>query len=320
MSTKTFYDLSVFDPKSIDPETENFNKMIEETMSSQPPYYTMIPQKIRDERESGKSIWGPIKRLDEAQDRLIPSPSGEVPVRVFVPDTVDGVFLHIHGGGFMLSRAYYFDERLAEISDKANIAVVSVDYRLAPENPYPAGPDDCEAVAVWLAEKAKSEFGSEKMVIGGESAGANLSAVTLLRMRDRHGFTGFSGANLVFGGFDLSMTPSVRNWGERNLVLTTKVIEWFHENYAPDDKLRDPDISPIYADLSGMPPALFTVGTSDLLLDDTLFMHARWSAAGNSSELAVYPGGAHGFIAFPIEIAKQANARMVDFIGEMILS
>jgi acetyl esterase/lipase len=101
------------------------------------------------------------------------------------------VYLHIHGGGFMLGRAYQYDEMMAAIAGACQVATVSVDYRLAPEDPYPAGPDDCETAAVWLAENAASEFGTDRLIIGGESAGANLSAVTLLRMRDRHGFSGF---------------------------------------------------------------------------------------------------------------------------------
>lgn len=115
------------------------------------------------------------------------------------------------------------------------------------------------------------------------------------------------------------MTPSARNWGENNLILTTKVIEWFHHNYVPAEKLGDPDVSPLQADLSNMPPALFTIGTMDPLLDDTLFIHARWVAAGNRAELAIYPGGAHGFTAFPIGIANQANNKIMDFIVKMAL-
>ena len=81
---------------------------------------------------------------------------------------------------------------------------------------------------------------------------------------------------------------------------------------APDT--RDPDISPLYADLRSLPPALFTVGTSDGLLDDSLFMYARYIAAGNRAELAIYPGGAHAFNYFPIAISEQANARMDEFL------
>jgi acetyl esterase/lipase len=80
------------------------------------------------------------------------------------------------------------------------------------------------------------------------------------------------------------------------------------------ENLFDPDISPLYADLFGLPPAIFTIGTLDPLMDDTLFMYMRWLAAGNKAELAVYPGGIHVFNLFPIELARKANTRINDFI------
>ena len=311
----------LFSPEAVDEETAKFNEKLEALLATMPPTYTMTPQQIREGIELGKSFMGPIKRLDEGQDRVVKGPDRNVPIRVFMPDKVQGVYLHIHGGGFVLGRPYHFDEALSATSKRSNVAVVSVDYRLAPEDPYPAGADDCETVAVWLIKNAKTEFGSERIVIGGESAGANLSAVTLLRMRDRHGFTGFLGANLVFGCYDISMTPSQRNWGERNLIISTPMINYFNAHYVPHvEKWDDPDISPLYADLSDMPPALFTVGTLDPLLDDTLFMHVRWLAAGNRAELAVYPGGTHAFNAFPIKIAEQANDRMYRFIKERCMA
>jgi len=96
----------------------------------------------------------------------------------------------------------------------------------------------------------------------------------------------------VYGVFDLSMTPSQRAFGNERLVLRTREIAKFYEK--PSCRTirigRDPDVSPLYADLRGLPPALFTVGTRDALIDDSLFMHARWLAAGNPAELAVYPG------------------------------
>jgi acetyl esterase/lipase len=142
-----------------------------------------------------------------------------------------------------------------------------------------------------------------------------LSAVTLLRLRDRHGFSDFRAANLVFGAFDLSFTPSVRNWGTRNLILNTPIIEWFTNHFVAHERRRDPDVSPLYADLGNMPPALFTVGTLDPLLDDSLFMHTRWLAAGNEAELAVYPGCIHGFTAFPTEAGRTANLRQLEFLN-----
>ena len=155
-------------------------------------------------------------------------------------------------------------------------------------------------------------------MIGGESAGGHLSAATLLRLRDRHGFTGFAAANLIYGVYDLTMTPSQARWGERNLVLSTPIIAWFYDQFIPAERRRDPDVSPLYADLSNMPPALFTVGTLDPLLDDSLFMHARWVAAGNEAELAVYPGGVHGMDAFPTPLARDATSRMHAFITRAV--
>ena len=145
-----------------------------------------------------------------------------------------------------------------------------------------------------------------------------LAAVTLLRLRDRHGITGaFGAAVLQYGGFDLSMTPSQRLWGERNLVLSEPIINWFGDQFLPGARPRAtprPDISPLFAELSGMPPAIFTVGTQDPLLDDTLFMEARWRAAGHATELRVWPEAPHGFISLPMSVADVALSAEYDFL------
>jgi acetyl esterase len=297
-----------FAPEAIDPETREFNEELEATYANLPPTHTVPPQVTRDARESGAGIFGPVVTVDEAEDRTIPAAHGEVPVRVLVPPgDVRGVYLHIHGGGWVLGRAHHADVRNWHIARHLGVAVVSVDYRLAPEHPYPAGPDDCEGAALWLANNARAEFGADRLLIGGESAGGHLAATTLLRMRDKHGYADWVAANLVYGVYDLTPPPSARNWGERNLVLSTPTMMWFYDCFVGDRDRQDPEISPLYADLRGMPPALFTVGTMDPLLDDTLFMHARWIAAGNKAELAVYPGGVHGFNGFPMKLGQKAN-------------
>ncbi len=245
-------------------------------------------------------------------DRTIPGPAGPLGVRTFVPDDVRAVYFDVHGGGFFMGAPGMDDRDNAEIARRAHCAIVSVDYRLAPEHPYPAGPDDCEAAAVWLLAHAKREFGSERLVIGGGSAGGNLAAATLLRIRDRHqSAQRFLAANLVFGVYDVSGTPSQRRQG----------MTGFRDLYLPEitgEGRRVPDISPLYADLSGLPPALFTVGTNDYLYDDSLFMHARWRAAGNASELAIYPECIHGFTVFPIAMARAANARIYDWLAKQV--
>jgi len=116
----------------------------------------------------------------------------------------------------------------------------------------------------------------------------------------------------------MSLTPSQRRFGDTRLVLRTIDIVQFANAFLPTiTERRDPDISPLFADLRGLCPALFSVGTADALLDDTLFMHARWLAAGNAAELAIYPGGAHGFTLFPNTLAQQAEARMVAFLTQV---
>jgi len=305
-----------FAPESIAAETTQFNHNLEEMLATVPSVIDVPPEATRQAREAGQGIFGPLVRLDElAQTRAIEGSAGPIPLRIFTPETIDGVLLHIHGGGWVIGGAHHQDPYLWELATQANLAVVSVEYRLAPEHPYPAGPDDCETAALWLVHNAAQEFGTKRLLIGGESAGAHLSTVTLLRMRDRHGYTGFRGANLVYGVYDLTMTPSAYAWGERYLILSGPIMRWFADHFVPAERRRQPDVSPLYADLAGLPPALFTVGTLDPLRDDSLFMHQRWLAANNEAELAVYPGGVHAFNMMPLEIARQANARMAEFLA-----
>ena len=258
---------------------------------------------------------------DRAVDRMIEGPAGPIWLRTFAHERPDGVLLHVHGGAWMAGSPEMMDLLHEIIVETCHVAVVSVDYRLAPEHPYPAGPDDCEAAARWLLDHAAEEFGSDRLLIGGESSGAHLAAVTLLRMRDKHQAADrFLGANLVFGAYDLSRTPSQRGVG---IAPGTDILDGTGfplDLFLPgmsDEKRRDPDVSPLYADLRGMPPALFSVGSNDHLLDDTLFMAARWEVAGNRSELLVYPETPHGCIALP-SVAGHFFPRLFDFLRECL--
>ena len=318
MSTNLF-DPRLFYPDAIDPETQALNAAIVAAMEGTPDWWDIGAETMREARRKGRGPFPAAPQSPRAVMRMIDGLSGnKIPVRIVAPANPRGIYLHIHGGGWVLGACDQQDPMLERIADNAGLVCVSVEYRLAPENPYPAGVEDCEAVALWLAKSARAEFGTDVLTIGGESAGGHLAAVTLLRMRDRHGFHGFMGANLVFGAFDLAMTPSQRRFGGTRLVLRTIDIEKFADAFLPPrfDR-RDPAISPLYADLAGLCPALFTIGTSDALVDDSLFMYGRWIAAGNPAELAVYPGGAHGFTSFPGKLADAARARMDAFLREV---
>jgi acetyl esterase len=215
--------------------------------------------------------------------------------------------LYLHGGGFIACSPRTHRPFTGGFAARG-FRVFCPDYRLAPEHPYPAALLDCEAAALWLAGPGKTEFGIHALTIGGESVGAHLAVMVLLRLRDKHNLPrAFRGANLNAGFFDLGLTPSVRNWGEERLVVNTRDLTKFADGYVREGiDRRRPDVSPIYADLKGLPPALFTIGTADPLLDDTLYMSARWAAAGNGGHTAIYPGGCHVFARYPSPMSERA--------------
>jgi acetyl esterase len=310
------FDPAQFQPEAVSEETRAFNEKLRASTGSAPNWWEIGAPAYREARARGGGRLPPVWKSERARTLEIDGCGGhKVGLRIIAPDSPKGVYLHIHGGGMVLGGADQQDATLERIVQNTGLACVSVEYRLAPENPYPGAWDDCEAAALWLVRNANSEFGADVLTIGGESAGATLSAATAIRMRDRHGFTGFRCANLLYGVYDSSMTPSQRLVGDQGILVRTLDIEKFSDAYLPGvTDRRNPDISPLYADLKGLPPALFTVGTLDPMLDDSLFMYARWVAAGNRAELALYPGGAHAFNSFPIGIAASANARCDAFL------
>jgi acetyl esterase len=315
-------DPAVFDELSISAETRAINAGILKALAGLPDQWSFEPSVIRERRRQGLGPFPLAPRAEHARVIDIDGPAGPLPIRIIAPQTraSRGVYLHIHGGGWTLGAADEQDPRLEAIAESTGLTAASVEYGLAPEHPYPAANDDCEAAALWLVRGGLEELGGGVLAIGGESAGAHLSATTLMRVRDRHGVMPFVAANLVAGAYDLRMSPSARNWGEEKLILNTRDIEKFITGYVADGAAdaNDPDISPLLGDLSGLCPALFTVGTRDPLLDDTLMMAPRWLSASNATELAVYPGGAHVFMAFAGRMAEASLERINTFLNAQI--
>lgn len=306
------------------PSTQKFNLELEKILSSLPSILDTSVTELRAVRESGQGKMGLLIKLDDiARTREIQGPRGGIKLRIFTPPEVNGIYLHFHEGGWVLGGAHHQDVLLWKLANECNVTVVSVDYRLAPEHPYPAGPDDCEYATLWLIDNALGEFGTEKILIGGESTGAHLAVSTLLTLRDHYGYTGFCGANLCYGLYDLTFSPSLRNCIKSNLTLDLQKTQLFCDYFLFDsetdfDARTGPDLSPLFADLSTMPPALFTVGTYDALLDDSLFMHSRWAAAGNQSILAKYNGAPHRFTLMSHPLSQPAKQKIHQFLTAQI--
>lgn len=249
---------------------------------------------------------------DVAVERVIDPSGREVDIRVSLPQDghVRAVHLDIPGGGFYLGPTAGGKARTSGLAQSLRAAVVSVHYRLAPENPWPAAPDDCEAAAQWLVEHAHSRFGTRVLSIGGSSAGATLASVVLLRLRDQGLADRFVAAALEFGTYDLSgQTPAGRLIAE----------EYFLEAYVGHLSDRTlPDVSPGFGDLRGLPPTLLVVGTSDVLLADNMAMAAGLAAAGNDVELHLYPESPHGFTGHQTGMAAEAIRRRDCWLSQRI--
>jgi acetyl esterase/lipase len=232
------------------------------------------------------------------------------------PGPVNGLYLEIHGGGWTIGRAFTNGKENVAIA-KSGVVVVAVDYRLAPTVPFATVLDDCETAARWALESGLKEFGVDGMVIGGDSAGGHLAAITALRLRGSPHFEKLKGAMLLYGCFDLGGTDMVRNAGKDTLLLhgptLMKVMDTVTRGMSVEAR-RAPDISPFYADLHGMPPAIFIVGTGDPLLDDSKMMHAKWSQT-TSAELVVVPEAAHGFNHFESRAGDKVNAYIRQWIS-----
>lgn len=310
-----------FSPDAIAPETAALNARLIDAFTRLPDRWAHPVALVREARAAGRGPIPPLPVsprartivLDERPARGRP---GALTARLIAPSRPRGIYFHIHGGGWTFGTNAEQDPWLERLADRLDLACVSVAYRLAPEHPYPAAPDDCEDAALALVARAGELLGlAGPLFIGGESAGAHLALTTLLRLRDRHGLMPFVAANLFCGCYDLALTPSVRRWGRTPLVLDTRDIAKFAQNYLGGHDPREPDVSPIHADLAGLPPILVSCGTKDPLLDDTLFLAARLCAARVPHEVALWPGGCHVFHRFDIPMAEDALARIDGFLG-----
>lgn len=257
-----------------------------------------------------------------AEERTVTALGRTARVRILrPPGPLHGVHVHIHGGGWTIGSARMDDAMNAQLALGIHVAVVSVEYRLIPVFAFTDCIDDCETAARWVLESCEAEFGTGRMTIGGESAGGHLAAATILRLRDAgtH-FDRVKGAALTYGAYDLSGTEMRRRAGPETLVLHGPTMSRILDKARGITELnrRNPALSPLYAELTGLPPALFVVGTRDPLQEDTELMYAKWVRQSHNAQLAIVPEAAHGFNHQANSTAEKTNAFIRNWIGRQL--
>ncbi|WP_194909633.1 alpha/beta hydrolase [Catenulispora rubra] len=237
----------------------------------------------------------------EVWEELVPveEPAGEITLRIYRDGPADagarGALLHLHGGGWWSGGLGDVDRRCRVLAAGAGIVVVSVEYRLAPEHPFPTALHDVHAALRWAVENSERlGIGPDRIGVGGESAGANLAAALCLLLRDRREPAPRLQL-LEIPALDLTWaSPSVAAFG-KGFLQTEQDLRWCVEQYLGDRDRTDPLASPLHAaDLTGLPPAIITVAEYDPVADDGRRYADRLVEAGIPVSLTVYPGLVHG--------------------------
>lgn len=252
--------------------------------------------------------------IGKVEDRSIPGPCGEIGVRIYTPiNTSSNVLsglVFFHGGGFVLGDLDTHDDLCRVLTNESGFRVISVDYRLAPEHPFPAAVDDCFAATKWAVENAAMlGIDPRRFAVGGDSAGGNLAAVVSQLARDGGPEIAFQLLIYPVAQLGAPDTPSMRE-NAKGYFLEKEGMEWFTRLYAPDkDSRHDPRLSPLQAkDLGGLPPAYVITAGFDPLRDEGRDYAYALDKAGVPVTYVNYPGMVHGFFSMRRFIPKAREA------------
>jgi acetyl esterase len=291
---------------ALDPESQ---KLIEAMVAAnRPAWHTLSPEAAREQYLSVRpAAQGPRPDGVTVLDRTIPGPGGAIPIRVYRPeaaasDTRLPALVYAHGGGFVFGNLDSHDVLCAQLAIDAGIAVVAIDYRLAPETRFPGAFDDVVAGLKWVASHgAQLGIDVNRLAIGGDSAGGNLAAAVSIWARDENG------PKLRLQLLAYPVTDAVARSESYELFhegygLGGAAMEWFFDHYTPDRKLReDWRVSPLRAkSLAGLPPALVVTAGYDPLRDEGRAYAWRLQKDGTVADLVEFGGMMHGFLSSPM--------------------
>ncbi|MBY0337452.1 MAG: alpha/beta hydrolase [Acetobacteraceae bacterium] len=294
------------DPR-LDPEMAAFARYVGTLAADLPPIVFPSPPRSAPFDEQRRINDAPTLRMPrggpemaESRDVWVSLRGRRIALRLHRPrtDVALPVLVYLHGGGWVWGSIDTHDRLMREYAAAAGCAVLGVDYALSPEAIFPTALEESRAVARWVArEGASLGLDGSRIVIGGDSAGANLAAGAALLDREGGSPLPLRGLLLNYGVFDHHLdTPSYREFAE-GYTLTREKMRFYWDAYCPDPVARhSPFASPLRAELSGLPPVLLHIAELDVLASENFAMAERLRAAGISLEMQCFPGTLHGFL------------------------
>ncbi|MFO1048100.1 MAG: alpha/beta hydrolase [Geminicoccaceae bacterium] len=293
-----------------------------------PAYESMSGAEARAAAEERNVFWNEGNpAVASVRELAVPGPAGDMAVRLYEPDgvaTVSAGILYLHGGGWVICSLDTHDGVCRRLANATGVRVASLDYRMAPEHPFPAPLDDCVAATRWLLAHGR-ELGidPDRLALAGDSAGGNLALATLLALRDA-GEPLPRTAALIYGAFSADLdSPSHKRFGGGEYVLSTPTMHWFWDQYVPDRQRRtDPLVAPLLADLAGLPPLYLSAAELDPLRDDSERLAARLALAGVDFDYRLWRGVCHACFMMSrlLPAADGQIAEVADFLRRRLSS
>ncbi len=286
----------------LDPDIRRFIAAMSQAFARYPDFNDLPPPKMRQACEQVRAPWaagGPV--MTHRLDRTVPTPVGQVRVRVHNPSARPGkpALIYMHGGGWMLFSIDTHDRLMREYAARADVVVIGVDYALAPEAKFPIAQQQVAHVVRWARQhSAELDIDANQIALGGDSAGGNLAITAALRLRDEGEPNAVSALVLNYGAFDTQPSAeALQRYGYDGYMLGADEMVHFWNNYlrSPADA-NHPLACPIHADMRGLPPTFMVIPECDILTEQNWRLADKLKAAGVAVETSLYRGASHSFL------------------------
>jgi len=304
-------------PSTLDPDIMRFIDNVRDAGRALTAGRTLDWPGKRIVAEQSRLPWqagGPV--IASVTERTADTEAGPVRLRFYdpAPGTVKPALIYMHGGGWALFSIDTHDRLMREYAEKSGMTVIGVDYALAPEARYPVALNQVVGTVRWLRQHgAGLNIDTERLALGGDSAGGSLSMGAVLKLRDAGEPDAIKAVLSIYGGFSPEPSPSARQrYGTPDDMLTADEVDEFWANYVGSvlDR-RDPYLAPLLADLRGLPPVFLVIAECDVLAEQNLTMAGSLLEAGNDVKVKVYPGAPHSFIE-AMEVSTVAAGAILD--------